>query len=129
MADSIKSDLIEGAEKAQEVLSDGVVSARDRFQRLTEEFQDRYGKVSGDVRRGADRATSEIRRGAERARETYRDAADNARLGYEKLRVESGRYGREVTSYVRDNPGRSVAIAAGVGFLIGLLVRRGRDDE
>jgi ElaB/YqjD/DUF883 family membrane-anchored ribosome-binding protein len=128
MADTNDSPVSpEGAESAQD--RPGVVSARDRFQRLTEEFQDRYGKVSSDVRRGAERATSEIRRGAERARDTYRDAADNARLGYAKLRVESGRYGREISDYVRDNPGRAVALAAGVGFLIGLLVRRGRDDE
>jgi ElaB/YqjD/DUF883 family membrane-anchored ribosome-binding protein len=30
---------------------------------------------------------------------------------------------------VRDNPGKSVLIAAGVGFLVGLLVRRSRDDD
>jgi ElaB/YqjD/DUF883 family membrane-anchored ribosome-binding protein len=32
-----------------------------------------------------------------------------------------------VTNYVRDNPGKSVAIALGVGFALGLLLRR-RDD-
>jgi len=37
---------------------------------------------------------------------------------------------REVSLYVRDNPGKSVLIAAGVGFLLGLLTRRGsRDDD
>jgi len=29
---------------------------------------------------------------------------------------------------VRENPGKSLLIAAGVGFLIGLAVRRRRDD-
>ena len=33
-----------------------------------------------------------------------------------------------VTGYVRDNPGKSVAIALGVGFAIGFLVRRRSDD-
>ncbi len=32
-----------------------------------------------------------------------------------------------VTAYVRDNPGKSLAIALGVGFVLGLLLRR-RDD-
>jgi ElaB/YqjD/DUF883 family membrane-anchored ribosome-binding protein len=35
-----------------------------------------------------------------------------------------------VNEYVRENPGKSILIAAGVGFVIGLLVRgnRRRDD-
>lgn len=30
--------------------------------------------------------------------------------------------------FVRDNPGKSVAIALGVGFVLGLLLRRRSDD-
>lgn len=37
--------------------------------------------------------------------------------------VQSG-----VKNYVRDNPGKSVAIALGVGFVLGLLLQRRRDD-
>ncbi|MCG3191398.1 MAG: hypothetical protein L6R30_00780 [Thermoanaerobaculia bacterium] len=33
-----------------------------------------------------------------------------------------------VKDYVRDNPGKSVAIALGVGFALGLLLRRRGDD-
>ena len=33
-----------------------------------------------------------------------------------------------VKGYVRDNPGKSVAIALGVGFAVGLLFRRRGDD-
>lgn len=33
-----------------------------------------------------------------------------------------------VKSYVRDNPGKSLAIALGVGFVLGFLLRR-RDDD
>lgn len=123
----------------------GVSSARDRF-------QSRYREVSEDVRRGAERASSEIRRGAERAtseirrgterasselrrgteraKETYRDVADSAREGYDKVRVDAGNLSREVGFYVRDNPGKALLMAAGVGFLLGLVARgRGDDDE
>jgi len=32
--------------------------------------------------------------------------------------------------YVRDNPGKALLLAAGVGFLLGLVVRgRGGDDD
>ena len=34
-----------------------------------------------------------------------------------------------VKNYVRDNPGKSVAIALGVGFALGLLLHRSRRDD
>lgn len=34
----------------------------------------------------------------------------------------------KATDYVRQNPGKSVAIALGVGFALGLLLRRRSDD-
>ena len=34
----------------------------------------------------------------------------------------------KVTDYVRQNPGKSVALALGVGFALGLLLRRRSDD-
>jgi ElaB/YqjD/DUF883 family membrane-anchored ribosome-binding protein len=34
----------------------------------------------------------------------------------------------KATDYVRQNPGKSVAIALGVGFVLGLLLRRRSDD-
>jgi ElaB/YqjD/DUF883 family membrane-anchored ribosome-binding protein len=35
---------------------------------------------------------------------------------------------QNVTSYVRDNPGKSLAIALGVGFVLGFLLRSRNDD-
>ena len=34
----------------------------------------------------------------------------------------------KATDYVRQNPGKSLAIALGVGFALGFLLRRRRDD-
>jgi ElaB/YqjD/DUF883 family membrane-anchored ribosome-binding protein len=121
--------------------TEGVASARDRFQRLSEDVRGRYSNVSQEVRRGAERASAEIRRGTERAtaelrerteraRETYQDVADNARRQYDRVRSDAGNLTREVGFYVRDNPGKALLMAAGVGFLIGLVVRgRGDDDD
>ena len=129
----------ENAELARDT-DGGVVSARQRFQKLgddlqdrykkvSEDVQDRYKKVSEDVKRGAERASSEIRRGAERAKETYGEVAENAERSYRRVRSEAGNLSREVSLYVRDNPGKSVLIAAGVGFLLGLIARRRGDDD
>lgn len=118
----------ESAEKAVDAVADGVAEAREKFSRISDDMQNRYKKVSNDVRRGAERAGKEIRRGADAARETYRDAADNVREGYNKVRTQTVHLSREVGEYVRDNPGKSVLIAAGIGFLLGLIVR-GRDED
>jgi ElaB/YqjD/DUF883 family membrane-anchored ribosome-binding protein len=34
----------------------------------------------------------------------------------------------KATDYVRQNPGKSIAIALGIGFALGLLLRRRSDD-
>jgi ElaB/YqjD/DUF883 family membrane-anchored ribosome-binding protein len=118
------------AETARGRGAEGMAAARERFQRLGDDMQGRYRQVSDDVRRGAERASAEIRRGAERARESYSDVADNARRGYDKVRSDAGDLTREVGFYVRDNPGKALLIAAGVGFLLGLVARgRGDDDD
>lgn len=122
MADTTNPGAPENAEMTRESDPEGVVSARDRF-------QNRYRRMSEDVRRGAERASEEIRRGTETARQTYDEVSRNARQTYTRVRSEAGNLSREVTLFVRDNPGKAVAIAAGVGFLLGLLVRRGRGDD
>lgn len=100
--------------------------------RLGEEMKDRVRGVSDEVRKGAERASAEIRRGYERAsevaREGYEDAARTARQGYQRMRKDLGGLSEDVNAYVRDNPGKSVLIAAGAGFLLGLLFRFG-DEE
>jgi ElaB/YqjD/DUF883 family membrane-anchored ribosome-binding protein len=71
----------------------------DRAGRLRE----RVGEVAGNVK---------ARAGAIRDRIAETDWQD----------VQAG-----VKNYVRDNPGTSIGIALGVGFALGLLMRR-RDD-
>lgn len=127
MADNISPVNPESAER--EGVDTGVVSARQKFQKLGDELQDRYKRVSDDVRRGAERASTEIRRGAERARESYGEVAENAERSFQRVRSEAGNLSREVSLFVRDNPGKSVLIAAGVGFLLGLVARRRGDDD
>jgi ElaB/YqjD/DUF883 family membrane-anchored ribosome-binding protein len=69
---------------------------------------------------------------AGRLREKVGEVADNVKSRASALRdkisaTEWEDVKTNVTSYVRDNPGKSVAIALGVGFALGLLLRR-RDD-
>ena len=49
--------------------------------------------------------------------------------GYEKVREDAANLATEVNTYVRENPGKSILMAAGAGFVLGLLMRGRRRDE
>ena len=62
----------------------------------------------------------------------YEAASDAVRDRYNSVRervedVDFGAITDQVRTYVRSNPGKALLISVGVGFLIGLLLRR--DDE
>ena len=62
----------------------------------------------------------------------YERASDKVRDGYNTVRekvedVDFGAITDQVRTYVKSNPGKALLISVGVGFLIGLLLRR--DDE
>lgn len=116
-------------EKETAAPNDRVAEVREKVNRLADDVQERFQDVSEEVRKGAERATAEIRRGYERAsqaaRDGYEDASQNVRDGYTRVQKDARRMSRDVDEYVRENPAKSVLMAAGVGFLLGLLVRSG----
>ena len=64
----------------------------------------------------------------------YSKASDAMRDGYNSVRekvedVDFGAISDQVRSYVRSNPGKALLISVGVGFLVGLLLRRTESDE
>ena len=70
--------------------------------------------------------------GAGRVRERVSEVAGNVKARAAALRdkiadTEWEDVKTNVANYVRDNPGKSLGIALGVGFALGLLMRR-RDD-
>ena len=111
----------EVAAGARDVVEDGLAEARDQFEDAAEEFE-----------RSARRTRREIRRHATRlggaARERYDAAVEGVQRGYQKVRKSAEDLGDDVNAYVRENPGKSILIAAGVGFALGLLIRGRRRD-
>ena len=64
----------------------------------------------------------------------YGAASEKVRAGYNQVRekvedVDFGAITDQVRSYVRSNPGKALLISVGVGFLIGLMLRRDASDE
>ena len=64
--------------------------------------------------------------------EKYSAASDFTRNQYNRAKekvedIDFGAITDQVRSYVRSNPGKALLISVGVGFLVGLLLRR--DDD
>ena len=64
----------------------------------------------------------------------YAAASDAVKNQYNRVRekVEDADFGEitdQVRGYVRSNPGKALLISIGVGFVIGLLLRRSDSDE
>ena len=118
-------------DRARQVLSDAVEGTRDVIDDGIDEARDRFEGAAEDLERNARRAQREVRRRAQRlgsaAREKYDAAAEGVRAGYQRVRHDAAQVTDNVNVYVRENPGKSILIAAGVGFIIGLLVRGGID--
>jgi len=83
---------------------------------------------------GAEAGTGDSRFGRARQHvsDTYESASGKVRDGYNAIRervedVDVGAITDQVRTFVRSNPGKALLISVGVGFLIGLLLRR--DDE
>lgn len=95
-----------------------------------EEAREDLEEAAGKVAESARRTRREMRRRAERfgtaAKERYGAAVEGMKSGYEKVRKDAGDVATEVNAYVRENPGKSILIAAGAGLLLGLLIGGGR---
>ena len=143
--DEAKEKAKQAAEATGKAVQERLQTARDRFSVVADTLEKRADSASTKVKEKAGRASAAVKDKAEQAsavvkdkagqmstaaRESYGVAAERARQGYDKARKDLDHLSRDVNEYVRDNPGKSVLIAAGIGFVIGLAFRgrgRGRD--
>lgn len=119
IVDRAREVVADAAAGTREVIDDGIEAARERFEEAAEDLERRARRTQRNVRRQAERIGTA-------AREKYDAAMEGMRTGYERVRKDAVQISDDVNEYVRENPGKSLLIAAGVGFLIGLLVRGGR---
>jgi len=81
---------------------------------------------------GSEETTGRFGRAREYVGEKYESASGAVRDGYNSMRekvedVDFGAITDQVRTYVRSNPGKALLISVGVGFLVGLLLRRDED--
>ena len=103
--DQVKDGVGTVMDSAREVVNDGA----DNLDRL-------YHSTVSQVRDTSERI-------AENAREQLDGVKDSARKSYRHARKTLSRLSGDARDYVSDNPGLSLLIAAGIGFLAGLVVR------
>jgi len=80
-------------------------SSNGRFGRAKEYVNEQYGRASGAVRDGYN---------------TVREKVED---------VDFGAITDQVRSYVRSNPGKALLISVGIGFVVGLMLRRDERED
>jgi ElaB/YqjD/DUF883 family membrane-anchored ribosome-binding protein len=73
-------------------------------------------------------------RAKEYVSEKYGTASEAVKNRYTAVKekideVDMGEVADKVRNYVRANPGKAMLMSVGVGFVIGLLLRRGGDED
>lgn len=83
---------------------------------------------------GSDEASARFGKAKEFVNDKYSAASDAMKNQYSRMRerVDDADFGAmtdQMRSYVRSNPGKALLISVGVGFVVGLLLRRSDDEE
>lgn len=78
-------------------------------------------------------ATGRFGRTKEFVGEKYSSASESVKGGYSAVRekvseMDFNAMTQQVREYVRSNPGKALLISVGIGFLIGLMLRRSDED-
>jgi ElaB/YqjD/DUF883 family membrane-anchored ribosome-binding protein len=90
-----------------------------------------FDRARDFVEEKIDQTKDSLGEGYARARDQFDDVSEEARKNLKKtarrLQKDYGPLWDDVRGYVRENPGASLAIAIGAGFLLGFVLRGGDD--
>ncbi|QOV90064.1 hypothetical protein [Humisphaera borealis] len=105
---------------------DVIDKARDPAANAVADIRDRAGHLRDDMAEHGREAAGYLRDAARSARKTAGKVGDEVAHGYDVARDYTTRRAQEAMSLVHKHPAAAIAIAAGLGVLIGglLLARR-----
>ena len=83
---------------------------------------------------GADETAGRFGRAKDFVNDQYTRASGAVKDGYNSVRekvedVDFGAITDQVRGYVRSNPGKALLISVGVGFVVGLMLRRDDSED
>ena len=94
---------------------------KDHLKAAADSFKTAATAKAEEIRKAAEQKADEIRAAAEDKAREYRGHAEHA---WSDARTKAKYWQTEGEAYVRENPGRAILIALGVGFVLGLLFRK-----
>jgi len=116
------------AEDAKSKVSDQLDKAREKFTEVAGEVEKKAKAIGGSAGKASQQVKESAEKASAAAKEKYGVAKDKVIVGYDKARKDMDTLVEDVNEYTRDNPGKAVLIAAGVGFVLGMLIRPRHHD-
>ncbi len=121
VADNVRPmDRAQKVDRAKKKVAAAVGDAREKFQHVASDVGERFQKASTTAQKEFRERSQHAR---ETARERYQVASAQMQDGYARVRKDVDVYVDDVNDFVRHKPGTAILIAAGAGFLLGLLFR------
>ena len=106
-------------DSTRDAVLSGADGAEERIERAADTLVRNSHSAADQVRQGADSA-------AKSAHKNVQGAAKALDRGFARTQRDLARFGNNAAEYVSENPGKAVAAAVAVGFLVGLFVQRRR---
>ncbi len=110
------ADNVRKMDRTKKRVTAAVGDAREKFQSVASDVGERFQQASAT-------AQERSRQAREAARERYQVTSARMQDGYTRVRKDVDFVVDDINDFVREKPGTSVLIAAGAGFLLGLLFR------
>jgi len=86
----------------------------------------KYTSASDSVKSRYDAAAESVKSGYDAASESVKDRYTAVKGKIDE--IDFDQVTDQVRGYVRSNPGKALLISVGIGFVFGMLMRRGDDD-
>lgn len=102
-------------------MSENITPETDAAKKDLQAGKEHFRQATESLRHAAEVKASELRDYAGTRATEFRTAAE---AKAEELRARARTLGEDTEAYVRANPLRAVATAAGIGFVLGMIFRR-----
>jgi ElaB/YqjD/DUF883 family membrane-anchored ribosome-binding protein len=124
-------EMLKGIERSKDKADSLVDRSHELVMKGSAAAERKVEEVADAVVQGTHSAAARVREGSKAASEGAHQRVEGAARaldrGFVKAQQDLAEVAERTSNYVASNPGRSLLIAAGIGFALGLFFRRNRD--
>jgi ElaB/YqjD/DUF883 family membrane-anchored ribosome-binding protein len=95
--------------------------SKEHLKAAADDFKTAASAKADEIRKAAEKKADELRSAAEARAHEFRGAAETA---WSDASSKAKFWQSEGEAYIRENPTRAILMALGVGFLLGLFLRK-----